>query len=366
MPKRREIDYKILFSVITLVIIGIAMVYSASGTLAGFRYGDPSFFIKRHLLWVLIGSVGMFAAMNIDYRSLKKLAPIMYLLSIILLILVFIPQLSREVGGARRWLSFSFISFQPSEFVKLALIIFFSSFLVKKEEEGKLKDFVTGYMPNAIALGIGFLLILKQPDLGTSLILALVIFSLFFVSGIRTSYIFGTFLTLLPFLYVAILSVEYRRKRILSFLDPWSDPSDSGFQIIQSYIALGNGHVFGLGLGDSMQKNFYLPDAHTDFIFSIIGEEAGLVGCIVVIALFSLIIYRGLKVAFKAPDRFGMYLATGITLSIGIQAIVNMCVATGLLPTKGLPLPFISVGGSALVMWMISTGILLNVSEHTT
>ncbi len=366
MPKQREIDYKIVFCVGSLIIVGLGMIYSSSGTVAGYRYDDPAHFLKRQSIWAIIGSIGMIAAMKFDYRRLQPLAPWLYITSIILLLAVLIPEFSKEVGGARRWLVVGSFTFQPSELAKLAMIIFFSAFLVKKEKSGRLKDFFTGYLPSILALGACFVLILKQPDLGTSLIIAAVVFSLFFISGMRPSFMLGTFLLLLPFLYVAILNVEYRRKRIMAFLDPWSDPFDSGFQIIQSYIALGNGHFFGLGLGEGRQKNFYLPDAHTDFIFSIIGEELGFVGCVVIVFLFTWLIYLGLKVSFRAPDSFGMYLAAGITLSIGIQAAINIGVATGLLPTKGLPLPFISLGGSALVMWMISIGILLNVSEHTT
>jgi cell division protein FtsW len=364
MPKKLEPDFRILFCVVVLVLIGLAMIYSSSGTLAGQRYGDPAFFLKRQVVWALIGGIGMAAAMRFDYHKLARFGPMFYLLALVMLFLVLIPGFSREVGGARRWLALGGLTFQPSEFAKLGLIIFFSSVLVKKEATGKLKDFITGYTPNALALGACFILILLQPDMGTSLILAAVVFFLFFIAGIRASFMAGTLLTLLPFLYVAILNVDYRRKRILSFLDPWSDPSDSGFQIIQSYVALGNGHFTGVGLGQSMQKNFFLPDAHTDFIFAIIGEEVGFIGCSLVVLLFGMIVYRGFRVAFRAPEPFGMYLAAGITLSIGLQAIVNICVTTGLLPTKGLPLPFISVGGSALVMWMISIGILLNVSEH--
>ena len=365
MPKKLEPDFKILACVVVLILLGLAMTFSASGTLAGQRYGDPAFFLKRQVVWAVVGGIAMAAAMRYDYHKLARFGTPFYILAAILLFMVLIPAFSREVGGARRWLAVGGLTFQPSEFAKLALIIFFSSVLVKKELSGKLKDFVTGYMPNALALGVCFILILLQPDMGTSIILATVVFSLFFISGIRTSYIVGTLITLMPFLYVAILNVDYRRKRILSFLDPWADPSDSGFQIIQSYIALGNGHIAGVGLGQSKQKNFFLPDAHTDFIFSIIGEEVGFIGCTIVVVLFGVIVYRGLRVAFRAPEPFGMYLAAGLTLSIGLQAIVNIGVTTGLLPTKGLPLPFISVGGSALVMWMISIGILLNVSEHT-
>lgn len=366
MPKKREPDYQIIFSVVTLILFGMAMIYSSSGTIAGARYGDPAHFLKRQMLWTVMGGVGLIAAMRYDYHKLIRLAPYLYGLAILLLLLVLLPVFSKEVGGARRWLSFGGLTFQPAEFAKLALVIFFSAFLVKKENAGRIKDFITGYMPSALALGLSFLLILLQPDMGTSLILAAVAFGLFFVAGIRLSYIFGTLLCLVPFLYVAVLNVDYRRKRILAFLDPWSDPSDSGFQIIQSFVALGNGHIFGQGLGEGKQKNFFLPDAHTDFIFSIIGEELGFFGAAVIVLLFMALIYRGFKTAFRAPEPFGMYLATGITLNIALQAVVNLGVTIGLLPTKGLPLPFISLGGSALVMWMISVGILLNVSEHTT
>lgn len=366
MPKKREIDYRILFCVVVLVIFGLGMIYSSSGTLAGYRYNDPAYFVKKQIIWAFVGAFGMIFAMRLDYRRLQPIAPWLYGLAVFLLLIVLIPHFSKEVGGARRWIVIGSLSFQPAEFAKLALIIFFAAHLVKKENAGRLKDFTNGYLSNAVALGLCFILILGQPDLGTSLVIAAIIFALFFVAGIRLRFILGTLLTLLPFLYIAILSAEYRRKRILAFLDPWNDPLDSGFQIIQSYIALGNGHLFGLGLGEGKQKNFYLPDAHTDFIFSIIGEELGFLGCMVVVGIFMWLVYLGFRVAFRAPDSFGMFLATGITLSIGIQAAVNIGVATGLLPTKGLPLPFISLGGSALVMWMVSMGILLNVSEHTT
>lgn len=366
MPRKLEPDWRIMVCTVALVLAGLVMIFSASGTVAGTRYGDPAYFLKRQIVWALIGFAGMVVAMRVNYRKLQDLAPYLYITALILLFMVLIPGIGREVSGARRWIGLGPVTFQPSEFAKLALIIAFAHFLVKKEAVGRLRDFVTGYVPNALALAVCFVLILLQPDMGTSLIAAAVIFSLFFIAGIRFSFILGTFLSMLPFLYVAVLNVDYRRRRILSFLDPWADPSDSGFQIIQSYVALGNGHIFGIGLGEGRQKNFYLPDAHTDFIFSIIGEELGFAGCAVIVLLFALFVYFGLRAALKAPDPFGMYLAAGITLSIGFQAAVNFGVATGLLPTKGLPLPFISLGGSALVMWLISVGLLLNVSQHRT
>jgi len=365
VPRKLEPDYKILFCVVALVLIGMGMIYSSSSTLAGREYGDPAHFLKRQIVWAVLGAFGMWGAMRYNYHKLARLAPYLFFIALVMLVIVFIPAFSREVGGARRWLSVGGLTFQPSEFAKLALIIFFSSFFVKKEAGGKLKDFTAGYLPAIGALGVCFVLVLLQPDMGTSLIMAAVAFTLFFIAGIKVRYLAGTVLLMLPFLYAAILNVEYRRKRILSFLDPWADPWDSGFQIIQSYVAFGNGYLTGLGLGQGRQKNFFLPDAHTDFIFSIIGEEIGFIGCVAVLLLFAVLIYRGLKVAYRTPDPFGMYLAAGITLNIGLQAFVNIGVAIGLFPTKGLPLPFISLGGSALVMWMISIGILLNVSEHT-
>ncbi|MBI3793758.1 MAG: putative lipid II flippase FtsW [Nitrospinae bacterium] len=363
---KRDPDYRILICTVALVLVGMVMVFSASGTVAGEKYGDTGYFLKRQLMWASIGFAGMYFMMRFDYRKLAKLAPYLYLLSVFLLFLVLIPWIGKEVGGARRWLSIGGITFQPSEFAKLSLIIAFSHFLVKKENAGRLKDFLTGYVPNGMLLGICFVLVLLQPDMGTSVTAALVVFFLFFVSGIRLSFIVGTFLLLLPFFYVAILNVAYRRRRILSFLDPWADPSDTGFQIIQSYIAFGNGHLFGLGLGGGRQKNFFLPDAHTDFIFSIIGEEFGFAGCALIVLLFAIFVYLGIRVAMKAPDPFGMYLAAGITASVGLQAFMNFGVATGLGPTKGLPLPFISLGGSALVMSLMGVGILLNISRHKT
>jgi cell division protein FtsW len=361
---KREPDYRILIVTVALVLVGIIMVFSASGTVAGSKYGDAAYFLKRQMAYAVLGFIGMYFTMKLDYRKLASLAPYLYLLTAFLLFLVLIPGIGREVSGARRWLSLGGLTFQPSEFAKLALIVAFAHFLVKKENAGRLKDFVTGYMPNAMALGICFVLILLQPDMGTSVTVALVVFFLFFISGIRFSFILGTFLMLLPFFYVAVINVAYRRRRILSFLDPWSDPSDTGFQIIQSYVAFGNGHIFGLGLGAGRQKNFFLPDAHTDFIFSIIGEEFGFAGCALIVLLFAIFIYLGFRVAMKAAEPFGMYLAAGITACIGLQAIINFGVATGLLPTKGLPLPFISLGGSALVITLMSVGVLLNVSQY--
>lgn len=366
MHTKREPDWRILFCAVALVLAGLVMIFSASGTIAGTRYGDPAYFLKRQIVWAVIGFLGMAVAMRVNYRKLQDVAPYLYLFALLLLFLVLIPGIGKEVSGARRWIALGPLTFQPSELAKLALIIAFAHFLVKKEAVGRLKDFITGYVPNALALAVCFVLILLQPDMGTAMVAAAVVFALFFVAGIRFSFILGTFLAMLPFLYVAVLNVDYRRRRILSFLDPWADPSDSGFQIIQSYVALGNGHILGIGLGEGRQKNFYLPDAHTDFIFSIIGEELGFTGCAVIVAAFAMFVYYGLRAAMRAPDPFGMYLAAGITLSIGFQAAVNFGVATGLLPTKGLPLPFISLGGSALVMWLIGVGLVLNVSQHRT
>jgi len=303
--------------------------------------------------------------MRYDYRNYQRYGYLIYVGALALLLLVFFPGMGRTVNGAQRWVSFGFVTFQPSELAKLAMILFFAAFLAKKEKEGKLKDLSVGYLPCLVALGIMCTFIQIQPDLGTAVIIASVSLFMFAVAGIRMSHLTCTALLAAPFLVATVYNVGYRRKRIMSFLDPWEDASDTGYQIIQSFVAISRGGVTGSGLGAGQQKLFFLPEPHTDFIFSIIGEELGLLGGFAVIILFALLAWRGFRVGMNAPDRFGALLALGVTFCITLQAAVNISVTMGALPTKGLPLPFISLGGSALVMWMISVGILLNVSEHT-
>ena len=359
---RKRFDPWILMSTLILLSIGVVMSYSASAIIAMEKYGDHLYFLKRQIIWIGAGSVLMVAAMVLDYEKFKKITLPLFLATLVLLLLLFFPFLSKEVGGARRWFVLGPISFQPSELAKVALILYMAHTLTRKAD--KIQDFTYGYLPNLIVLGGFALLIAVQPDLGTAIVITLVLSTLLYSAGVRMKHIFYTLLVSLPVVAYAVLSVPYRKRRILSFLNPWDDPMDSGFQIIQSWFALGRGGIWGLGLGNGKQKLFYLPEPHTDFIFSVIGEEMGLLGVVLVVACFTVFVWRGLRVALKVEDLYGSYLALGFSLLIGLQAAINMGVVVGLLPTKGLPLPFISVGGSSMMVSMISAGILLNVSSR--
>lgn len=357
----RNIRINIFNVSVILICIGIVMIYSASSIYAWERYKDSFFFLKRHICFLLIGGILTFFVMSVDYKKFKKFAKPLVIISFFLLILVLIPGLGREVSGARRWFRFKFISFQPSELANMVAIIYVADFIARKE--GKIRLFLKGFLPPMCVLGIFSLLILAQPDLGTTVALGVVVFIMLFVAGVRVSYLLSLILTSLPVLYLLIFSVPYRRMRILAFLNPWMDPKGSGFQIIQSQIALGSGGIFGVGLGHSRQKLFYLPAAHTDFIFSIIGEELGLLGTLGVIILFIIFIQQGLKIIRYSVDKFGYFLALGLILMISLKAIINIGVSCGLLPTKGLPLPFISYGGSSFIFDMVSVGILINIAR---
>ena len=351
-----------LFTVsVILICIGIVMIYSASSIFAAERYKDSFFFLKRHLSFLLIGLLLTFFVMSVDYRKFAKFAKPLVIISLFLLIVVLIPGIGREVSGARRWFRFKFLSFQPSELVSLAIIIYTADFISRKGS--LIKTFFKGFLPPVCILGLCSLLILAQPDLGTTVALAIVVFIMLFVAGTRPLYLFSVLLASIPALYVLIFSVPYRRMRIMAFLNPWLDPKGSGFQIIQSQIALGSGGIFGVGLGHSKQKLFYLPAAHTDFIFSIIGEELGLLGTLGVIILFMIFIQQGLKIIKNAADKFGYFLALGLILIISLKAIINIGVSCGIMPTKGLPLPFISYGGSSFIFDLVSVGILINIAR---
>jgi cell division protein FtsW len=337
------------------------MIYSSSSIYALERYKDGFFFLKRHMCFIFIGAILTFLVMSIDYKKLREYAKPLLILSMILLVLVLIPGIGREVSGARRWFRFKFISFQPLEFANLAVIIYIADFIARKNN--LIRTFLKGFLPPICVLGALVLLILMQPDLGSVLAIGIVVFIMLFISGVRLTYLLSLILVGLPVLYFLIFSVPYRKARILAFLNPWQDPKGTGFQIIQSQIALGSGGLFGVGLGHSRQKLFYLPAAHTDFIFSIIGEELGLLGTLGVIVLFIIFILQGLKVIKNAPDKFAYFLSLGLVLIISLKAIINIGVSCGILPTKGLPLPFISYGGSSFIFDMISVGILMNIAR---
>lgn len=350
----------LFLATIALTNIGIIMVYSASAIISLERYNDPYFFLKRQLVWVFLGLLGMLFAARINYRAFPKLLKPALLFTLFLLVLVLFPQFGKAIAGAQRWLRIGDFTFQPSELAKLILILYMADTLSRKKE--KIKNFTYGFLPPLIILGAIFILILLQPDLGTALIILVIILGMLFVSGVRLRHLFSLFLIALPSIWLLINKVGYRKRRILAFVDPWSDPRGAGFQIIQSLLALGSGGIFGRGLGEGTQKLFYLPAPHTDFIFAILGEELGFLGGVAVIILFGAFIYFGARIARRAPDLFGSLLALGITTWIGLQAMINIGVATGFLPTKGIPLPFISFGGSSLIFSLIGVGILLSIS----
>lgn len=357
----RNIRANIFVLSVMLIAVGLVMIYSASSIYAKENYRDGAFFLKRHLVFLTLGTLLSLLVMLVDYRELKKISKPLIIVSILLLVLLLIPGFSREVAGARRWFRFRGLSFQPSEFANLAVIIYVADFLQRKEKE--IKSFWKGFMPPILVLGANIILILLQPDLGTSVALGVVVCIMLFCAGVRIKHLLALLTSAIPIMVLLILSQPYRRARILAFLNPWLDSKGSGFQIIQSQIALGSGGIFGVGLGHSRQKLFYLPAAHTDFIFSIIGEELGLLGTWGVIALFVLFVYQGFQLIESTQDRFGYFLATGLVSLIAFRAIINIGVSCGILPTKGLPLPFISYGGSSFIFDMISVALLLNISR---
>jgi len=361
--RKRPPDFILFLTVLILLAIGIIMIFSASKYPALVRYGDSFYFVKRQLLWALIGIIAMFVAMNYDYRKLKRWARPVLLVAFILLILVLIPGIGRSSHEAQRWIGLGPLNFQPSEFVKLSIIIFVAYGL---SLQGRLIfDFYRGIFPFLVILGAACGLILLQPDLGTAISLAGTVFILLFAAGARFSTLAGLAVLGLAAVGVAISMSEYRRDRVLSFLNPWADPQGEGFHIIQSLYAIGSGGFFGLGLGQSRQQFLYLPESHTDFIFSILGEELGFIGACTVILLFMVFVWRGLKISFISPDPFASLLAAGITSGIVLQAIINISVVTGSMPITGITLPFISFGGTSLLFTMIGVGILLNISKYT-
>jgi cell division protein FtsW len=285
------------------------------------------------------------------------------LLSLALLSILIVPGWRQVAGGSARWLKFSSFSFQPAELAKLALVIYLAHSLAKKED--RIKSFRAGFLPYLIVLGIFFVLVLKQPDFGTGIVFAALVFIMLFAAGTRLLFLGSTLFGALPFLLFLALRADYRKERLLAFLNPWDHPEDAGFQIIQSFLAFGAGKIFGVGLGDGKQKLFYLPEVHTDFILPVIGEELGLLGVSVVIFVFVLLVIRGFQISLKAPDLFGIYLALGIAALLAIQTLLNMGVVMGLLPTKGSTLPFISYGGTSLMINLMAAGILLNISSRT-
>jgi len=362
MRLQRNFDSTLLLLAMSLTCLGVVMVFSSSCIMAGEKYGDAFFFLKKQAQFALVGGLLMGVTMYIDYEFWRKMAIPLLILGVGLLALLFVPGMGVSAGGAARWLRLPGVTVQPAEFVKLGLVLYLASSMTRKKE--RIRSFTFGFLPYVLVLGVILGLLMLQPDLGSSMIIGGVSMVMLLLAGVRWRYVMPAIIAALPVIYFLIMNVDYRRRRILAFLNPWEDPYDTGFQIIQSMIAFGSGGAFGRGLGVSEQKLFYLPEAHTDFIFSVIGEELGLVGVLVVSGLFLMLVLRGLRVAWYAEEPFARYLAFGLTLLLGLEAFVNMSVCMGLLPTKGLALPFVSYGGTSLVASLVAVGILLNISSR--
>jgi len=367
MRKESRIDYVLLAVTLSLVTLGLIVLLSASGALAHLRQGDSYFYFKRQLMWAAVGLALLWVGARFNHQKLKGLAVPLLLLSVLLLAMVFVPGFGQGPSGARRWLSLSslglgFIRFQPSEIAKLTVAIYLAASLVRKEE--KIHCFIRGFLPYFIILGAMSVLVVIEPDLGSAVIIAAIAFVVLFAGGARVAHMIYAFALACVPLAFSILQVGYRRQRILAFLRPDLDPQGAAFQPSHFKIALGSGGLWGLGPGRGQEKLFYLPTPHTDSIFAVIGEEFGFIGTTLTVALFFAIALRGLKIAKDAPDRFGRLLAVGLTSLICLQAAINMAVVTVILPTTGTTLPFISYGGSSLVVCLAAVGILLNISRR--
>ena len=357
-------DPLLLGSVAFLITIGLAMVFSSSSAIAYSYQHDTAFFFKRQVAYLVAGLVFAYAAYRVDYRKLRGLAPGLVIFTFLLLVAVLIPHVGYATGGARRWLGFSAISFQPSELAKLALVLFLAAKLSQLGEG--IRSLSKGVAP---ALFVTLLLaapVFAEPDMGTASLYVFIAFAVLFTAGARIEHLIMCALVMLPGAAILIGSSAYKRARIFAFLNPWKDPQNTGYHTVQSLLALGSGGLFGLGLGASRQKYFYLPEAYTDYIFAVLGEELGLLGCMTVIALFVVFAVRATMLAIKAPDRFGMLLAMGCTFMIMIQAFVNIGVVTSSWPVTGVPLPFISFGGTSLIVSLIAVALIANIGRHRT
>ena len=356
-------DSRVALTIVTMTLIsvGIVMIYSASCVNAMETFHDSLYYLKRHLLFLGMGLLSAYVVMSVDYHHIQPYARRILIVSIVLLALVLIPHIGKESYGARRWFKLGIFHFQPSELAKLSMIVFTADFLARKQ--GMIKDFWRGFLPVIILMGLACALTVKQPDLGTTVEMAFVTLVMLFIGGTRKRHMALVGLGGVALVTYLIIKEPYRMARIIAFIDPWQDSQGIGFQLTQSQIALGSGGIFGVGLGHSQQKLFYLPAAHTDFILSIIGEELGMIGAFATIGLFGMFIWYGTRIIRQTHDAFGYFMAIGIVTMLGLQAMVNVGVSIGAFPTKGLPLPFISYGGSALIFHLIAIGLLLNVSK---
>lgn len=352
----------IIYIVVALLGFSIVTVYSTD--LATFGAGGKSYQLTKHILWILIGSILLVTMANIDYHYLQKLRIPILVMSFILLLLVLIPGIGTVTNGARRWMRLGHtLGIQPSEFAKLAIIIFVSAYIAKNQS--RMSEFKCGFMIPIIIIALAGALIIKEPDFGSAAFITILSVIMLLVGGTRIIYVFFTIIAAAPFIHKMLFEVSYRKDRLMAFMDPWQDPSGTGYHIIQSWIALGSGGLAGLGVGSSRQKLFFLPESSNDFIFTIIGEEFGFIGVLAIICLFLSLIWQGLKIVHATKDVFGFFLGFGITVMFGLQAIINIAVVSGIVPTKGIPLPFVSSGGSSLLFSMIGIGILINIARQS-
>jgi len=354
-------DLVLLFSVLALVGIGLVMVYSASAALAQKKYGSDFYFLEKQALAAGLGFLALVFFKHFPLRWVRLMAYPMLLTTVACLIATRFTSLGFSAGGAQRWIRAFGFSFQPSEMARFVMMLYMAYSMSKKRE--MIKDFSVGFLPHVLILMILSALILIQPDFGSVLILGALTWIMMFIGGVRLTHLLSPLIVLIPAMTWLIIQEPYRVRRLISFLNPWQYASDEGYQIVHSLMAFGAGGIFGSGLGKGVQKLFYLPEPHTDFIFSVIGEELGCVGVIGILVLFFLILWRGVRIARKAPDAFSAFAAAGITAAIGLQAAINIGVTMGLLPTKGLTLPFLSYGGSSLLINMAAIGLLLNIQS---
>lgn len=356
-----EFDLLLLVLPLLLVAFGVIMVYSASMPYAQRHLGDPYYFLKRQVLWVALGGLCLFFFSRCDYTLFQKQAYPFLGVCFVMLVLVLIPGIGREANGARRWIGLGFLNIQPSEPAKLALIFSLSYLLTKKERQ--IKNFQFTFLPFLAITGAIFLLVVVQPDLGTAMVIACVGLVLAYVAGVRVYYLFAMVMVSIPLIIGFVSRHSYIKARLRAFADPWSDPLKSGFQTIQSFFAFGLGGWTGVGLGMGRQKRSYLPEPHTDFIFSVVGEEFGFLGCLAILGILSLLLWRIICLMASTDNRFAVYMVVGIGFMIALECIINVGVAVGILPTKGLAFPFLSYGGSAMVVNLSAMGVLISISR---
>jgi cell division protein FtsW len=362
MAKRVSVDRWLFTVTLVLVFVGLVMVFSASAVMAKERYGSGYYFLLKQLGWAIAGLVAMIVGMRVDYRRLKHPAVVFTVLGVTTLLLISVFFLDRS-HNTHRWIHLGGFSLQPSELAKPALILFLAYFLESRTKS--MDDWRNTLLPAVIPTLVFVGLIVFQPDLGTALALCAITVSVLFVAGLDLKYLGYAFLASLLPLYFLIFHVRYRRDRMLAFINPFSDPQGKGFHMIQSLIAVSTGGITGIGLMEGKQKLFYLPEPHTDFIFAVTAEELGLVGSVIIVALFAVFLWRGIRTALRTQDTFGQFLVVGITSMVVVQAFVNISVVLGMMPTKGIPLPFVSYGGSSLFMTLACVGVLLNVTKQT-